>query len=178
MANIISRAQDTQEHKAIALGDHFPRIEGLSLAGTRVSAPDDFKGKVTLITMAFVQNAQSQIDTWAKPTLDKFAGNSDFAYLELPIISKSASFFGLGESWINKGMRSGIDPKMHGSVVTLYTELDPYYTMTGENHKLAYIYLLDINGNVVGRWSDSAKPGQLEQMHKQIEQLIRVGQGY
>jgi len=137
-----------------------------------VVAPDDFKGKVTLITAAFVEPAQQQIDTWAKPTLSKYLDNPKFGYLELPILSKGAEFFGLGSAWIDGGMRSGIDPKLHGSVMTLYTDLEPYYTMMGPDKKAAYIFLLNAEGTVIGRWVGAAKPGDVEALHGQINTLL------
>jgi hypothetical protein len=169
---VVTASVQAQQASAIAVGSRFPRIEGKSLAGTRVVAPDDFKGKVTLITAAFVEPAQQQIDTWAKPTLAKYLDNPKVGYLELPILSKGAEFFGLGSAWIDGGMRSGIDPKLHGSVMTLYTDLEPYYTMMGPDKKAAYIFLLNAEGTVIGRWVGAAKPGDVEALHGQINTLL------
>ncbi len=158
--------------RPLAVNDRFPRIEGQSLAKTRVVAPDDFRGKVTLISVAFVQSAQYQIDTWAKPTLAKYLGQLGFAYLELPILSKNYELWGLGSNWIDSGMRSGIDPKLHGSVVTLYTDVAPYHQMTGPDTNAAYLYLLNAEGVVIGRWVGAAQPGEVEALHRQIDALI------
>ena len=170
--HIMSAAAQPTTTRPIGLNDRFPRIEGQSLAKTRVVAPDDFKGRVTVISVAFVQSAQAQIDTWAKPTLAKYLGNAAFAYLELPILSSSYALWGVGSNWIDSGMRSGIDPKLHASVVTLYTDVEPYHQMTGPDTKAAYLYLLNPEGVVVGRWVGAAKPGEVEAMHRQIEALI------
>lgn len=156
----------------LRVNERFPRIEGQSLAKTRVVAPDDFKGRVTVISVAFVQSAQAQIDTWAKPTLAKYFDHPAFAYLELPILSSSYALWGVGSNYIDSGMRSGIDPKLHASVVTLYTDVEPYHQMTGPDTKAAYLYLLNPEGVVVGRWVGAAKPGEVEAMHRQIEALI------
>jgi hypothetical protein len=161
-----------QQASAIAVGKPFPRIAGKSLAGTDVVAPDDFKGKVTLISIAFVQSAQLQIDSWAKPTLAKYLGNASFGYLELPILSGSYALWGMGSNWIDSGMRSGIDPKLHGSVVTLYTDVEPYHQMTGPDTNAAYLYLLDAKGIVIERWVGSAKPAEVEALHRQIDGLM------
>lgn len=168
----VTASVQAQQESAIAVSKPFPRIEGKSLAGTHVVAPDDFKGKVTLISIAFVQSAQLQIDSWAKPTLAKYLGNASFGYLELPILSSGYALWGMGSNWIDSGMRSGIDPKLHGSVVTLYTDVEPYHQMTGPDHNAAYLYLLDANGTVVGRWVGSAKPSDVEALHKQIDALL------
>ncbi len=171
---ILSAQSSSAPVVPIQVGQPFPTISGESLARTNVTVPNDFRGKVTLVSAAFVQPAQELIDTWAKPTLAKYFGRADFAYLELPILPKRFEFFGLGASWINNGMRSGIDPKLHASVVTLYTDLDPYYVRMGPDRNTAYIYLLDQNGTVVGRWTGAATTENISALHQQIDALMRL----
>lgn len=141
------------------VGSIFPTIKSKSLAKNSVNLPQDAKGKITLITIGFKEKSQPQIDSWAKPFLEKYYDKNLFDYYEVPMISSRATYFGLMNKVIDNGMRAGIEKKMHPNVITFYGNLKPYYkSLHIKDKNLAYIFLLDKTGVV--RFASSNFMGQ------------------
>jgi hypothetical protein len=113
-----------------------------------VTIPEAAKGKVALVCIAFVRNAQGMIDSWAIPFEQEFGKDSRFAVYEVPMINAGWKVL----SWmIDSGMRGGIPVEKHDSVVTFYGDYSDYQEALGmENTNLAYVFLLDPEGIV--RW--------------------------
>ena len=51
------------------LNKPFPKIEGISLSGDKVTFPDVLVGKPSVLAVAFRQKAQKCINTWADELL-------------------------------------------------------------------------------------------------------------
>lgn len=163
--------EKTMQH-AILIGKTFPTIAAETLAGNKMSYPDSIMGKTTLISIAFVREAQSQIDSWANPFETRFQGREDIRYYEIPMLSgkwKLMSFF------IDGGMRSGIPKGKHNNVSTYYGDLRPYLTALNiQDTDLAYLFLLDDQGKI--QWHDQgfASEEKLQQLYHTCEKLISL----
>ena len=59
------------------VGKIFPNITAYSLTKTEVRLPEVAKGKVALITIAFVREAQEMIDSWSIPFGNRFGKYSN-----------------------------------------------------------------------------------------------------
>ncbi|MFN7118850.1 MAG: hypothetical protein ACK4TA_18770 [Saprospiraceae bacterium] len=160
-----------QKSTEITLSNNqFPVIEALDLAGKPVSLPNDCKGKPTLISIAFVTEAQYQIDTWAKPFMQQFVNDSTAHYYEIPMIDVKNRLY---QNFIDWGMRSSLPKSMHSKVMTYYGDFEFYCKALKMNDiNKAYIFLLNENGNIIYRNEGFAQPEQLKLLFTKIENLL------
>ena len=137
-------------------GTRFPEVKSKSLAGNLLTLPDCAEGKITLVSIAFVRNAQEQIDSWIRPFEREFGGDEQFAVYELPMISQGWKVL----SWmIDSGMRGGIPVEKHDNVITLYGDYSNYQeTLEMEDTQSAYVFLLDKKGIIRWRGQGYATP--------------------
>ena len=120
----------------------FPTLKATSLAGSPVTLPDQAKGKVTLILIAFQRQAQAIIDSWLIPYLEEFMGKPGFTFYEIPMIE--GLWWRLFSKSIDNGMRMGIPQTRHEHVVTFYGKTTLYVDkLRMFDRSRAYIFLLD-----------------------------------
>lgn len=137
-------------------GTRFPEVRSKSLAGNLLTLPDRAEGKITLVSIAFVRNAQEQIDSWVLPFEREFGGDERFAVYELPMISSGWKVL----SWmIDSGMRGGIPTEKHDNVITFYGDYSGYQeALEMEDTQSAYVFLLDRKGIIRWRGQGHATP--------------------
>ena len=137
-------ATETHNPKQL-VGQRFPLLVAENLEGHTVTLPTDSEGQVCVLTVAFEQDAQKQIDSWTKHILDH-PQYSDLCYYEIPMLKR---IWKLLQGWIDGGMRSGIDPNRHKNVITYYGDLRKYKaTLQIEDTRYAYIYVIDQEGMI------------------------------
>ena len=96
----------------------FPKISSSNLEGQQFVLPQDFKGKLNIVIIAFKREQQDLIDEWL-PFIDELARrNPDLAYYELPTLNFSYLLF---RRIIDGGMQAGIpDKNARERTITLY----------------------------------------------------------
>lgn len=151
------------------IGKRFPEVKSISLAGNEVSLPEDIKGKIALITIAFIEEGQPFIDSWAEPFLEKFYGKEGFSYYEVPMMNIPQP---AARQFIDDGMRAGIEQQMHPNVVTYYGELREYRkTLKMPNIGTGYAYLVDKNGIIRFRGEGKMTQEDWESLNNIINDL-------
>jgi hypothetical protein len=125
------------------IGMKFPNVTADSLAGTKESIPETCRGKVTLITVAFLRESQGQLDSWLNPFYEKFGKRDGFMFYEIPMISSGYKFM---KFIIDGGMRGGIPQFKHKNVVTMYGDVEKYLTALHLDPRYGYAFLLDRDG--------------------------------
>ncbi|HNZ88004.1 MAG TPA: hypothetical protein PKK55_05720 [Methanofastidiosum sp.] len=75
------------------IGKIFPNIVAYSLAKTEIRLPEVAKGKVALITIAFVREAQEMIDSWSIPFENRFGKDNNYVYYEVPMLDRLWKYF-------------------------------------------------------------------------------------
>lgn len=129
------------------VGERFPTVRGKSLSGQEMTLPDQFKGKMVIIVIGYVQETQFDIDRWG---IGFFTAD-----LNLPTVYEVPTIPGLLPSLfketIDKGMRSGIPAESWKDVVTVYgSDGGRIAEWTGtEVPRNCRVLLLDENGVVV-----------------------------
>ena len=127
----------------------FPVLSARTLAGTMKTLPDAAAGKVALIAIAFVRDAQEMIDSWILPFEEVFYREDDVVVYEVPMIE--SPLWRPVRAMIDGGMRSGIPAVRHEFVMTWYGNAEAFREALGmDDRSLAYIFLLDRGGIV--RW--------------------------
>jgi hypothetical protein len=141
-------AQDTPEGKTSLIGTKFAQISSETLAGTTIILPDDARGKITLITIAFQHGTQEQLDSWLSPFSEEFGTRPGFTFYEIPMLSADVKPFAFR---IDSGMRSGIPEEKHNNVMTYYGDYAEYMRLLHiDDVTLGYAFLLDQEGII--RW--------------------------
>jgi hypothetical protein len=141
-------SQDTANERTSLIGTEFPEISSETLGGTNIILPDEARGKITLITIAFKHGTQEQLDTWLNPFLEEFGPKSGFTFYEIPMLASTVKPFAYR---IDAGMRSGIPEEKHKNVMTYYGNYTEYMRLLHiDDLTLGYAYLLDQEGII--RW--------------------------
>jgi ATPase complex subunit ATP10 len=150
----------------------FPSLSSHALSGEKVTLPDDCRGFVTLIAIAFQRGAQGMVDSWYEPFSQEFADNPNARFYEIPMIG--SAYWRMMSGWIDAGMRSGIPVVKHPFVVTYYGDVFPYRRDLGmDNPALAYIFLLDSGGRIRWRAEGYAEEEGIKEMKDHIGRLLR-----
>lgn len=128
----------------------FPQIQTKDLNGNIVNLPQDFKGKLNLILVAYERWHQKDVDSWV-PLLDKLEAKiADFCYYELPVVGEMGWF---GQKQLDFWMRTGIpDKDTRAKTLTLYISRHQFrqdLEITNKNH--ISLLLLDKEGRVIWR---------------------------
>ncbi len=167
-----SIANDTQKGGTGVIGMKFPAISAESLAGTKVTIPDSAKGLVTLVTIAFKRESQSQLDSWLEPFAGAFGGKPGFTFYEVPMIK---TYYKLMALVIDGGMRAGIPREKHKNVMTYYGDTEKYQKILFlDDQYKGYAFLLDRDGII--RWKEEGFASK-EKINDMIEATQRLGQG-
>lgn len=129
----------------------FPVVSGSNLLRQKLTLPDDFKGKLNLVFVAFLQWQQSEINSWIPDVMEWEKQYPGLVYYELPVIEDRQNLY---KWFINEGMRAGIpNPLTRERTIPLYLHKPEFLRsleMTDEEH--IYILLLNSDHNEVARF--------------------------
>jgi hypothetical protein len=154
------------------IGMPFPELKAETLSGIDMKYPDDVKGKITLILMAFKRETQRKIDSWLEPFSKAFETDTSVQFFEIPML---AGAWKLMSPIIDGGMRSGIPKQKHGNVTTYYGNVNKYCELLGiEDKSDGYVFLLDRNGVIKWRSNGFATEEKLQELFDKIESLKRT----
>ncbi|MDP5032140.1 MAG: hypothetical protein NWQ54_18835 [Paraglaciecola sp.] len=129
----------------LAVGDAMLVVTGQSLAGEKVTIPDDFKGSKTLLLFGYKQDSQFDIDRWL---IGLDMTNTALNVYEIPTIQ--GMFPRMFSTFIDSGMRSGIPKELWKGVVTVYEDGDKVQEFTGnQKPNNARVMLLDEHGTII-----------------------------
>jgi hypothetical protein len=151
---------------------NFPRVSGSNLLRQKLTLPQDFKGKLNLVFIAFEQWQQMEVDSWIPFIKELEEQEKDLVYYELPVIQSRNSFYRM---FINEGMRAGIpNPKTRDRTITLYlnkAEFRHALEMPDEDH--IYILLVDHRGEELfrtrGQYSWEAESSLRQALHQDTQ---------
>jgi len=147
----------------------FPELKAETLSGIDMKYPDDVKGKVTLILMAFKRETQRKIDSWLEPFSKAFENDTSVQFFEIPMLARQ---WILMSPIIDGGMRSGIPKQKHGIVTTFYGDVNKYCELLSIKDKSdGYFFLLDKNGVIQWRSNGFATEEQLKELFDKIQSL-------
>jgi len=151
------------------IGKRFPEVTAESLAKTRESIPESARGKVTLVTVAFLQQSQPQLDSWLGPFAERFGGKEGFTFYEVPMISSGYKFM---RPIIDSGMRGGIPREKHKNVVTMYGDVEKYMKELNLEARFGYAFLLDKEGIIRWQGQGFSTPDSLKELFELAEKMF------
>ena len=133
-------------------GKMFPDISGTTLTEKKVSIPGDTKGRSTIIALAFSQDAEQELKTWADPAFDKFIARTELMSYDvnlyfIPMFSGAKA--AMAESSKEKFKKEN-DPELHPYVLIYKGGIDEYRSVLEMKKKdTPYIFVLDKDGKIV-----------------------------
>lgn len=167
VTSIKSQENSTMTDKTI--GMTFPELKAETLSGIDMKYPDDVKGKITLILIAFQRETQQKIDSWLRPFSKTFENDATINFFEIPML---AGAWKLMSPIIDGGMRSGIPKQKHGNVTTFYGNVNKYCELLGiEDKSDGYVFLLDQNGVIQWRSNGFATEKKVRELFDMIQSL-------
>lgn len=134
------------------VGTTFPGLTGTTLNDKKVSIPKDTRGKSTIIALAYSQDAEKDLKTWADPAYDKFVAKNELLPYDVnlyfvPMFSGAKA--AMAESAREKFKKEN-DPSLHPYVLIYKGDIDVYKTALGMSKKdTPYIFVLDKEGRIV-----------------------------
>ena len=159
-----------KEQTKLNIGTKFPEIIAESLAKTRESIPESAKGKVALISVAFLRESQPQLDSWLEPFTEKYGSTQGFTFYEVPMISSGYKFM---RFVIDNGMRGGIPKEKHKNVVTMYGDVEKYMNELNLEARYGYAFLLDKDGIIQWQGQGFSSPESLKELFGLAEKLAK-----
>ena len=146
----------------------FPTVQAKNLEGNQTTIPDDAKGKVTLVAVAFLQQSQGQLDSWLNPFYEKFGKSDDFMFYEIPMIAGGYVFM---KPIISSGMRGGLPQFKHKHVVTFFGDVKQYSDTLNIDPGFGHAFLLDKEGIIRWQGKGFAEKDALEEMFSLAKKL-------
>jgi hypothetical protein len=174
LSNCIAKNDKTQKQGEVAMEEQtnilkaFPTVQAKNLEGDQTTIPDDAKGKVTLVAVAFLQQSQGQLDSWLNPFYENFGKRDDFMFYEIPMIAGGYVFM---KPIISSGMRGGLPQFKHKHVVTFFGDVKHYSDTLNIDPGFGHAFLLDKEGVI--RWQNKgyAEKDALEDMFSLAKKL-------
>jgi hypothetical protein len=120
----------------------FPKVTGSNLLRQKLTLPDDFKGELNLVFIAFQQWQQAEINSWIPDVMEWEKQYPGLVYYELPVIEDRQNLY---KWFINEGMRAGIpNPLTRERTIPLYIKKTLFNKATEiKNEDHICILLLD-----------------------------------
>lgn len=138
-------------------GAIFPLLEAESLFNKKVSLPNDIKGKLSLIGLAYSQKAEKALQTWLNPIYNQFIEKS-----EKPEIFDTSydiylyfipMFTGANQSFAEpakKRLTAQLDRELVPHVLIYKGEISLYKELLKmSNDEVPYIFILDEKGKII-----------------------------
>ena len=127
----------------------FPRIAGDSLAGKKVTLPDDARGKVTLVVIGFSHKSGETVRAWTDRFRKDFGDNTRYAIYPVAELEGAPRLI---RGMILGGMRHGTPAAEQDHFLTLFqgdAELKKFADFSGADDP--YLFLLDATGAIQWR---------------------------
>ena len=145
---------------------YFPSLVGIDLLGKERVLPDDFKGTLNVVAVAFEREQQADVDTWIA-AIDNITDNyKEVRFYEVPLIYEVS---GIGRFWINNGMRSGIpSDAARERTITVYTDRDVFFKTMDMSVDQISVVLLDDEGKILWRADGPANESIVQSLKTEI----------
>ena len=150
----------------------FPKISSSNLEGQKFELPQDFKGTLNIVLIAFQREQQDLVDEWLL-FLDDFARrNPDIAFYELPTLNIS---YILVRRVIDGGMQAGIpDKNARERTITLYLNKKAFRKeLDIPDEKTITVLLINKKGDVIWRTQGRFTPEKSTDLEHAVNENLQ-----
>lgn len=153
--------------------ESLPEITGIDLLGDERRIPQDLRGDYHLVTFAFEQEQQKQVDTWIGAFPNIAQGRSWLHYYEVPLIYRMNA---VERFWVNNGMRSGIPgEEARERTITVFTDREKFLELMDMKTSSIYTLLIDRQGRILWRVDGPAAAEKLDALDQVLSDLEMPG---
>jgi hypothetical protein len=157
-------------------GKLFPTLSGEILEGGTGTVPEDYKGKITLIGMAWSKKAEDALASWYAPLYDKFVlkrGIMDADYdVRLCLIPMYVGLKQAAYAQTLNDLKASNRKDLYPYILFYKGPIEPYDSKLGLIEKnIPYFFLLDKDGIIRYTSSGVFTESKLEKMEEVINGL-------
>lgn len=150
----------------------FPQIKGQNIDGQSFTLPADFGGALNIVSIAFLQEHQADVNTWVPFFNTLQSEQPDLAVYELPTVKRGTWLF---RRMVDYWMSSGIsDPHTRATTITLYTDVQQFMQTVGlPVDDRIYILIVDRAGNIHWRTEGRYAPEKAAELTTALAVIAR-----
>ena len=150
----------------------FPEIKAQTLKNREVTIPEDLTQPVNIVILVFEQQAQLQVDTWAKFILADLEPLPNVSYHEVPLLNLIFKPM----SWqVDRWMRDGIPEQYHDNTATAYGNRSAIFRQLGiSDRSNCYVYILDQNGIIKYHAEGAVKPVTKQDFFSTVQSMLAL----
>ena len=153
------------------INKQFLPQSGSTLSGKIVSLPKFFDSRITLVAYGFSRKCQFDFDSWLIPFKKRYELNDNVFFFEIPMLGSKYKW---GRYFIEKGMRSGIDPELHDNIMSYYEDTRLYKDFYGFSDKnVGYFLLLDSSSKIIWQAFGQANEFKLTQFYSIVDAELK-----
>lgn len=155
----------------------FPELSGETLEESTISLPEDTKGKLTMVGMAFSKKAEETLKTWYTPMYDKFVlkrGIFDHLYdVNLYFIPMYTGAKKAAYNKTLKELKESNRKDLFPYILFYKGELKPYSESLGmDNKNLPYFFLLDEEGKILYQTKGLFNESKMEKIEEYLDSRL------
>ncbi|WP_109618585.1 hypothetical protein [Sediminitomix flava] len=157
----------------------FPLMEVENLKDKVMNIPNDCKGKMTIIGLAYSKKSDDLLKQWYQPFYDTFlakpTGNElfpkDVYDVNMYFVGMIRGINKTASGKIEKAMKKNVIPEMHKNVTLYRGGIKDYKKPLGLDGKdLPYFYVLDKNGKIVYQTSGAYNKRKFNEILEILDQ--------
>jgi ATP10 protein len=131
----------------------IPTTHGTSFAGTEVTLPDDFKGKVGVLVLGFSKSSGDVCKGWGQRLAESYRNSHEVMYYQVPVLESVPKLI---RGMVLKSMKSGVPETEQAHFMPTFTdEAEWKKIVLYANANDAYVLVVDGYGKV--KWQTSGK---------------------
>jgi hypothetical protein len=149
----------------------FPTVKGNNLEKKQYKLPQDFEGKLNIVTVAFQQWQQGLVNSWV-PFLEEIKQtHPEISFYELPTMSRG--YKGM-KFMIDGGMRMGIpDKNIRSRTITLYLDKKKFMkNLDINNDETIITFLVDTKGEIYLKIKGEFDSEKGKQIASKVNELL------
>ena len=131
----------------------IPTTHGTSFAGTEVTLPDDFKGKVGVLVLGFSKSSGDVCKGWGHRLAESYRNSHEVMYYQVPVLESVPKLI---RGMVLRSMKSGVPETEQAHFMPTFTDEAEWKKIVSyANADDAYVLVVDGYGKV--RWQTSGK---------------------
>jgi hypothetical protein len=161
---------------AQVVGKVFPALEAETVEDTKVTIPNDTKGKFTLVGLAYSKKSEDDLNTWFEPVFYKFIQKTKglmagFGYdVNVYFVPMFTGINAAATGTAKRKAAKKIDPQLLPYILFYKGELKTYKEeLDFEKKDIPYFFVLDKEGKIVFATSGAFTEEKMDQVEEVIE---------
>lgn len=150
---------------------HIPPLHGTTFAGTEVTLPQAFSGKVGILVVGFTRASQVSARSWGTRLAERYPAGSRVVYYEMPVLADVPGWL---RGWVLGRIRQSVGASARDHFLPVLDHAAEWKRAAGDTSPdSAVILVVDDQGVVRWRNQGAAGDSVFQQMEQQVSLLAR-----